>query len=86
MNKVFFIADLHFGDSAILRYENRPFTNVAHMDSELIARWNTVVSSQDTVYVLGDFGAFGYEDEILSQLTGKKILVKGNHDKKSNQH
>lgn len=86
MGKTYFIADTHFGDSAILRYENRPFENVSHMDNELISRWNSVVSDEDCVYVLGDFGADGYETEVISALNGKKYLIKGNHDVNSNDY
>lgn len=86
MDKTYFIADTHFGDSAILRYENRPFENVSHMDNELISRWNSVVSDEDCVYVLGDFGADGYETEVISALNGKKYLIKGNHDVNSNDY
>ena len=39
---VFFLADTHFGDGNILRYENRPFATVEEMDRELIRRWNAV--------------------------------------------
>lgn len=84
MGKVYFIADTHFGDKAIFRYENRPFRDVSRMDAELISRWNGIVSSDDAVYVLGDFGADGYETEVLSILAGSKYLIKGNHDTKSN--
>lgn len=38
------------------------------MDKELICRWNNVVSKDDEVYVLGDFGADGKESSILNQL------------------
>ena len=82
--KTFFIADTHFGEAAILRYENRPFASVQEMDAEMIARWNDVVGSGDAVYHLGDFGADGREAETLAQLNGVKYLVKGNHDVKSN--
>ena len=85
MAKIFFIADTHFGEERIRKYENRPFENVAEMDRKLICRWNDKVSPEDTVFILGDFGADGYEAKILSQLNGKKILVKGNHDGKSNE-
>lgn len=44
-----------------------------------------MVNPDDIVYVLGDFGAVGYEKKILAQLNGRKILVKGNHDSKSNE-
>ncbi len=84
LGKIFFIADPHFGDDRIRRYENRPFETVKEMDSEIISRWNTVVTNTDIVYILGDFGAEGYETQVLSELNGKKLLVKGNHDIKSN--
>ena len=83
MNSTFFIADPHFGDERIRRYENRPFQTVEEMDCELIRRWNAVVTESDTVFVLGDFGADGYESEILTQLNGRKLLCKGIHVSKS---
>lgn len=82
--KTFFIADNHFGDERIRLYENRPFANCEEMDRAMIANWNAVVSKEDQVYVLGDFGAEGTEAEILSRLNGTKFLVKGNHDTKTN--
>ncbi len=83
---IYFIADTHFSEENIMRYENRPFKSVIEMDKELICRWNNVVSKDDEVYILGDFGADGKESSILNQLNGKKYLVKGNHDIKSNQY
>ena len=81
---VFFIADTHFGEDSILRYENRPFLSVEEMDTEMISRWNSAVGAEDVVYHLGDFGADGREAEVLSALNGVKFLIKGNHDTKSN--
>lgn len=83
---VFFIADLHFGDANIMEYENRPFINVDQMNKELIKEWNAVAQDIDEVYVIGDFGGDGHEKEILSELKGKKYLVKGNHDVMSNEY
>ena len=37
------------------------------------------------MYIVGDFGATGYEAEVLSKLNGHKFLVKGNHDLMSNE-
>ena len=82
--KIFFIADTHFGDERIRLYENRPFAHCQEMDQTMIANWNAVVSEEDQVYVLGDFGAEGVEREVLSRLKGTKFLVKGNHDTKTN--
>ena len=36
MGKTYFIADTHFGEERIRKYENRPFESAAQMDSELI--------------------------------------------------
>lgn len=83
---VFFIADLHFSDENIIRYESRPFCSAMQMNEILIQNWNNVVTTDDIVYVLGDFGAEREESVILSKLTGKKYLVKGNHDTNTNEY
>lgn len=82
----YFIADTHFGDDNIRRYENRPFETTEEMDVALIENWNRIVDKNDEIYLLGDFGADGYEREILSKLNGVKYLVKGNHDGKTNDY
>jgi len=82
---IYFIADTHFSEEKIMRYENRPFKSITEMNKELICRWNNLVNADDEVYVLGDFGAYEEEIFILNQLNGRKFLVKGNHDVKTNQ-
>lgn len=83
---IFFIADTHFAEENIMKYENRPFASVQDMNESLIKKWNAKVGEADVVYVLGDFGAFGQEQEILKRLKGIKYLVKGNHDSKENEY
>ena len=83
---IYFIADTHFSDENIIRYENRPFQNAAEMNQKLITKWNSAVNDNDIIYILGDFGADNNESFILNQLKGKKYLVKGNHDQHSNQY
>lgn len=83
---IYFIADMHFSEENIMRYENRSFSDIAEMNNELLVRWNSIVNQDDEVYILGDFGADGQEKIILNQLKGKKYLIKGNHDIKSNQY
>lgn len=82
----FFIADTHFDDENIIIYENRPFDCVSDMNKGLISYWNDTVGADDDVYVLGDFGCDTKENlgKILSQLNGRKYLIKGNHDIYSN--
>lgn len=56
--------------------------NIKRYDDELIKRWNEKITEKDLVFILGDF-CFGngkYANEILKQLKGKKVLIKGNHD------
>ena len=83
---IYLIADTHFGDDSIRRYENRPFDSVSEMDNTLVNNWNNTVTDSDEVYVLGDFGGNGNESDILRKLNGKKYLVKGNHDTESNNY
>ncbi len=79
---IYLIADTHFGDEAILRYENRPFQSVKEMDETLIRNWNSTVSPKDAVFVLGDFSAYDLKKTaaICQQLNGHKYLIMGNHD------
>jgi len=77
---IFYTSDLHLGHSNIIKYCNRPFRDAGHMDAVIIANWNSIVTNNDTIYCLGDF-SFGNHAPYLSRLNGKKILIKGNHDK-----
>ena len=86
MNQVYFIADTHFGNDTLRRYENRPYEDTDKMDEDLIRRWNEIVDETDTVYHLGDFGAEGREAEILGRLNGRIRLVKGNHDTQTSDY
>ena len=81
--KIYFTSDLHFGHKNIIRFDNRPFNTVEEMDRALIKRWNAKVHDDDLVYVLGDISWYDDEKtaEILSSLKGRKILIKGNHDR-----
>lgn len=86
MERIFFVADTHFGDEDILQYEARPFLNVDEMDECMIGSWNTIVEPSDTVFHLGDFCVDGKEAEYLSKLNGNVYLIKGNHDCNSNDY
>ncbi len=83
MSQVFLISDMHFGHANIIKYENRPFTNVDEMDTTLISNWNTAVGKGDKVFILGDVSFYNKEKtkSILEMLNGNKILILGNHDK-----
>ena len=83
MSKNFYIADWHYKHANCIKFDARPFNSVEEMDKALIDNWNSVVTNEDTVYILGDmFWCKTTEAiQILDQLKGKKILIKGNHDR-----
>lgn len=83
MNRVFIIADTHFGHKRIIEFEakTRPFETVEEHDAELVRRWNATVKPKDTVWHLGDV-LFGREAfATIALLNGVKKLVMGNHDR-----
>lgn len=82
--KSFYIADMHFGHKNILSYDNRPFRDIEEHDAALIEKWNSVVSEDDRVYILGDVSWYNAEKTsgIMESLNGTKYLICGNHDKK----
>ncbi|MDY3801066.1 MAG: metallophosphoesterase [Bacilli bacterium] len=80
--KIFVTADTHFNHENIIKYCNRPFKDVNEMNEVIINNWNSVVSKDDIIYHIGDYG-FGTKDElkeIFDKLNGKKYLIMGNHD------
>lgn len=80
-----YISDTHFSHKNIIKFDNRPFASVTEMDEYLIEQWNKKVNKDDTVNILGDFcwGKANRWLEILEQLKGNKVLIKGNHDLKN---
>lgn len=80
----YYTGDLHFGHNNVLRFDNRPFKDIDEMDRVLIENWNSRITKNDQVYILGDV-AFHNEKPYswyLSQLKGQKHLIIGNHDRK----
>jgi calcineurin-like phosphoesterase family protein len=79
---IYFTSDLHFGHANVIQFCNRPFSSVREMDETLIENWNSTVSDNDSIYVIGDFSFYKKEQtsEIFKKLKGKKHLIKGNHD------
>jgi calcineurin-like phosphoesterase family protein len=86
--KVWFTADLHLGHTNIIDYCNRPFADVDSMNRALLEGWNETVGADDDVWVLGDFALGRIADTLpmVAELTGRKILVAGNHDRCWAQH
>lgn len=81
-------SDLHFGHSNIMRFcpvTRARFNNdVNFMNEAMIREWNDCVQPEDMVYILGDVAFLSAQKAvaILRRLNGRKILIKGNHDRK----
>lgn len=82
---IYFTSHLHYGHRAAIRMCERPFEDIEEMNRVLRDNWNRVVNKNDTVYILGDIAHRTPVEEVnefIKKLNGKKILVRGNHDKK----
>ena len=76
-SRVFFTSDTHFNHTNIIRFCNRPFKDVSHMNETIISNWNRVVGHDDIVFHLGDFCLGGSAEwiNVLSRLNGKILLL-----------
>ncbi len=97
--QTFISSDYHFSHSNIIKYDNRPFSNLEEMNSTIIRKHNARVKPEDTVYFLGDFGFFASNnrafrgegqpykpEDFLNKMNGKYWnFIKGNHDKPGNK-
>jgi calcineurin-like phosphoesterase family protein len=74
---IWFTADTHFGHERTLQLSRRPFDNVEAMNLALVHNWNAVVSDEEKVYHLGDFG----DPKWIKLLRGKVIyILPGNYE------
>jgi calcineurin-like phosphoesterase family protein len=77
--KVYLISDTHFNHANIATYCDRPkdFTEI------LIRNWKNTIKSEDCVIHLGDvfIGKVDGWRQIYPALPGRKILIRGNHDR-----
>lgn len=83
---IWVVSDTHFGHDNIIKYCNRPFSNIHEMNQCMVDNWNSTVQDGDIVYHLGDVymstREFNGNDAwyLMSRLKGRKRLVLGNHD------
>lgn len=64
----FYTADIFFGNEDIAK--RRHFKDVSSMNNEIIENWNSIITPDDKVYILGGVGEF----EFLLSLNGEKTL------------
>lgn len=79
----FHISDTHFFHKNIIRFCDRPYEDVKHMSWDMVNKWNSVVSPEDTVIHYGDvaLGDYTLWDDLLTALNGTIHLIVGNHER-----
>lgn len=85
---IFITSDLHFGHKNIINLQpatRSQFLDMTDMTEKMIHMWNNTVGVDDLVYILGDVAFCSASDaaKILNRLNGSKILIEGNHDRKT---
>lgn len=80
--RTWFTSDTHFNHVNIINLCKRPFETIEEMNAIMIANWNLTVKPEDTIYHIGDFamGDRSLIPDIIKQLNGTIVLLKGNHD------
>ena len=78
IGNIYYSSDTHYGSERTLTLSRRPFDNVSEMDRYMIKQHNDIVTPNDIVYHLGDFGDYSK----VKELNGKIILILGNYEKK----
>lgn len=84
MSIVRFISDLHLGHKSICEFSGKyrgGVTTVEDHNKWIVDQWNSVVTKNDLVYVLGDVCFDKDTLPLLKKMKGNKHLILGNHDK-----
>lgn len=87
MANIFMASDHHFHHTNILTFRTREdqklrdFANIDEHDEFIIEQHNKVVKPSDRVYYLGDLVFSKKYIHLVGRMNGRKVLIKGNHDK-----
>lgn len=79
---IYFSSDLHFCHDREFIYKPRGFNSVDEMNEAIVERFNSVLTEEDTLYLLGDEMLNDNEKglEYLSKINAKLVFIIGNHD------
>lgn len=79
---IYLTSDLHLCHDKDFLYGKRGFDNIYAHNNKIIKNWNSIVQSEDDVYILGDIMLNDNQAGIslLKQLKGNIHIIRGNHD------
>lgn len=79
---IYTTSDLHLSHDKDFLWSPRGFKNQWEMNEAIIKNWNSIVTSDDDIYVLGDIMLSDNKSGLasLKQLKGKIHIIRGNHD------
>lgn len=82
---IFFTSDWHIGHANVIKFSNRPFTDIDHMERVLANNYNATVPANGVCYFLGDIAMCepARLTAVISALHGTKVAIVGNHDRGS---
>lgn len=81
--KIKYISDLHLDGRGPFRAEHPEYSCLAEWHKDFVQTWNSNVVASDYIWIVGDVCLTMTEavKDVLSQLRGHLLLVRGNHDK-----
>lgn len=81
---IYITSDLHLSHIQPFLYEPRGCDNPIEHNEKIVENWNSIITDNDEVYILGDLIMSNNEEAMkyLSQLNGKIYFLRGNHDTK----
>lgn len=82
----YLISDTHLFHKNIIEYCGRHFSSVEEMNTTIFNNWNNTIGEDEFVWFLGDFvcgvkNKYDVAQTIYDSLNGKKLFIKGNHDR-----
>lgn len=75
---IYFTSDTHFGSQRTLELSRRPFKDTKEMDKTILDNFNSILTEDDVLYHLGDFGDY----EMVSKINCPVCLILGNYEEK----
>ena len=86
MGNIYVTSDLHFGHDREFVWKVRGYNSIEEMNEDYVHKWNTTVSDEDDVYVLGDLMLGDKSNiEYIKRLKGIIHIVLGNHDTRTRE-